>query len=197
MKARTSILVICLAAISVSIGWAQTVPDRDGKQWSCRDTDGLIYTKSGTTDHIYDIAAARTHGEAHAPHNPHSDHLPICIDALNGDRIAWYWPGANRVKVSFVSETTNPRCQNSIPFTGASSDSGVYDFLPSGKALDQYSGCVYDVIFKSNLGKYDPHIIIKGSYTATLQQLQEGVKDLEALEKELKADEEKLEKQKK
>jgi hypothetical protein len=188
MKARTSLLLICLAATSASIGWAQTVVrDNAGKQWTCR-TDDKIYTRYVPKYHIYDIKAAKAAGEvAHG-----NDHLPLCIDALDEEEIFWSWHGATNIKVSFTPLTNDGvrgTCWTSHqPFLGdPNNDSKNLDFLASGKADDDHSGCAYEVKFTSSIGVYDPHIIINGRNNDSLKELQETLKHLEARVKKLKS----------
>ncbi len=204
MKVRTSILLICLAAISMNIGWAQTkVHDSDGQEWTCRpSSDGNIYLNLGSI-HIYNIAAAKSQGEPHggephAPHDPQKDHPPLCIDALGAHQIIWYWPGADHISVSFVPEAKKDgTCKKSKnPFPKTPKDSGIFPFLRSRLADDTYSGCVYDMRFESSLGNYDPHIIINGGRNDSAEQLKDDLaevqNDLEDM-KILKGYEEKLE----
>jgi hypothetical protein len=205
MKARSSILVIWLAAVAANIGWAQPAPptkvtDRARKEWTCRVNGniGSIYWKLSQKEHVYDIAVAKgPGGEPHDPNDPNHPHDPICIDASAFHNITWWWLGAQNIEATFISltddrKTGDGRCwkskEQNHPFTGGPSSSGILPFLASGDANDYYSGCAYDVTFKSSAGTYDPHIIIKGSYTATLPELKEKVKDLEGQVKKLKAE---------
>lgn len=190
MKARTSLLVICLAATSVSVSWAQTVvTDRAGTQWTCRRPDGNIYTQNAPQYHIYDIKAAKAASEA----GHGNDHLPLCIDALDEEQIIWSWQSATKIKVSFTPLTNDGvrgTCWTSHqPFLGhPNNDSGNSDFLVSGRADDDHSGCAYEMKFTSSIGVYDPHIIIKGSSNDSLKELQETLKHLEAQVKKLKSE---------
>jgi hypothetical protein len=211
MKARTSILVICFAATLASIGWAQKVKvkvkDRAGTPWTCRDYDPKIpfYTNSGQF-HFYDIKAAQDAAEA----GHGADHLPICVDALEGGQIIWSWKGATKIKVSYTPLTddskTGGTCWKSHqPFLqNPNDDSGNSSSFQSGRADDDHSGCAYDLKFTSSAGTYDPHIIIKGSSTASLHELREAKKlfedqrkDLEGEVKKMNAKIGKLEKQRK
>jgi hypothetical protein len=191
MKARTSVLVICLATTLVSIGRAETVRDRAGKDWTCRDYDPKynFYQNSGRF-HFYDIKAAKDAGEAgHA-----DDHFPICVDALAEGQIIWSWKGATKIQVTFNPITDDKKtggpCWNSNqPFLqNPNDDSGNSASFASGKADDDHSGCAYELTFTSSAGTYDPHIIIKGSYTASLHELQEAKKLFEGQRKDLEVE---------
>lgn len=184
MQRRTLVLVIWLAAISVNIGWAQTVVyDRAGNQYTCRAPDGT-YTKPTATMHKYDIAAAMAAHEPHDPHDPHHPHDAICIDATQNHRITWSWPGANHIAVFRFVPITNDgptgTCWTSKhPFIGTAANSGANSFLLSGATDNHFAWCAYDVKFTSSLGPYDPHIIIKGTKASLLEALRERVKYLE------------------
>ncbi len=191
MKAPTSILVICFAVTLANIGWAQTVKDRGGKEWTCRpDPDGNIYKRNGRQIHIYDIAAAKTaHETGHA-----DDHKPLCIDALSNHRIIWSWTGAKHINVKFTPLTDDRKdkgtCWNSqLPFGGTpNDDSGDDDFLVSLKADDDLSGCAYEMKFQtSNKGDYDPHIIINGSHNDTREVLEDLLTEAKDRETKLQA----------
>lgn len=162
MKTRTAILVICLAAILVDIGRAQTVYDRAGDQYNCRVPGGKIYDKKATV-HKYNIAEAIKVAE----HHP-AQHDAICISSLTQDTIQWTWPKAKKVAVTFYPMTndvsTDGTCWNSTnPFTGTDADSGGSDTLQSAAADNNYEWCAYKLQFSSSAGSYDPHIIIKGN----------------------------------
>ena len=184
MKARTSLLLICLAATSVTIGWAGTVvKDNAGTQWTCRKDDGKIYTHLGPQIHKYDIKEAQKVGETGSG----NDHSPICIDALKHEQIIWDLKGAKKIKAHFAALTTGS-CPNTPFLKDPDADSGNDDYLPSGMADDERSGCAYEVTFTPSKGVFDPHIIINGSNNASLKELQETLEDLEAQVKKLKSE---------
>lgn len=185
MKARTSLLLICLTATSATTGWAQTVVrDNAGTEWTCR-ADDKIYTHVHQY-HRYDIKAAKAAGEV----GHGNDHLPLCVDALDQEQIIWSWQGATKIKVSYTPLTNakKGKCSTSAqPFLGDSNNgSGNDDFLASGSADDDHSGCAYKMTFTSSVGVYDPHIIINGSNNDSPKELQEKLKRLEAHVKKLK-----------
>jgi hypothetical protein len=191
MKARTSLLLICLAATSVTTGWAQTVVrDRAGTQWTCR-ADDEIHTHLGPQNHKFDIKAAQDAGEKGSG----NDHHPICIDALHHEQIIWSLKGATKIKAHFAALTTG-NCPNKPFLKDPDADSGNDEFLLSGMADDERSGCAYEVKFTSSIiGVHDPHIIINGSNNASLEELKDTLEHLKAqvkkLESELKYREEK------
>lgn len=181
MKTRIAILVICLAAISVNIGWAQTpVYDRAGNKYTCRAPDGSIYGKESTTVHKYNIAGAKA---AAAERHP-AEHDTICIDSAAKDKIKWTWPGAQKVKVSFFPMTndlsTDGKCWKSKdPFKNTPADSAHTNTLQSGEADIQYQWCAYKLQFESSQGSYDPHIIIKGDLSFLVEKLKLREKSIE------------------
>ena len=192
MKTLTAVAILWLAVNLTGVSSAEEVKDKDGKSWTCRDKDGSIYTmNSGVGIHEYNIqAAALDPNESDL-----TKHKPICIEPMM-DSMKWKWPTAKHIKVSFTPLTTKTKVCNSQPFRTAPGDSNDSDTLESDVALNDHSYCAYKLTFTSSLGKYDPHIIIKGSgLVMEMKELKEEIRHLEITLQEVKKDLERLEKE--
>jgi|ERR1019366_3717516 hypothetical protein len=195
MKTLTVVAILWLAVSLTSVCSAE-VEDRAGKDWNCRVKDGTIYAVDGFGNHIYNIQAAKK-----AKNKEESDwktHDPICISP-GREHITWNWPGAKKIKVTFSSLTDDHRCENSKqPFRSVLPESD--NSVQSDVADENSWGCAYEVYFSSsNLGKFDPHIIIRGTgpgagLSMEIKQLKEEIKQLETTLQEIKKDLERLEK---
>ena len=193
MKIPTAVAILLLAVSLTGISSAQTIKDKDGTPYTCRATDGSIYTMdSGPGIHVYNIKAAKDNGEP-------KDHGPICISPMM-DIMKWKWPGEHNIEVHFTPLTTKTKVCNSQPFRTPPGNSNEKDSLESDVALNDYSYCAYKLNFTSTGGSFDPHIIIKGYDSVMIiekledkighleNELREVKKELEQLEKEQKKD---------
>ncbi len=161
-------LVLSATGICVADEW-----DRDDGLWACRvagDAKG-IYTMNGGM-HVFDIGAA-------GKEKGSSSHKVICINP--GEQVKWSWPGKTHIDIMFLSITQDAVCQASVqPFKTAPGNSGVNTYVISDAADGNYSGCVYEITFRSpDAPGKDPHVIIKGYSDQLINDLKLAKEELQ------------------